>query len=112
MGIFFVVNTHRSLGCWKDAAARAIPTLEGSNPILDGEYKTRTNPIQKCLEVASSLGHSVFAVQDGGWCASSATARNTYKKNGASSACSDNGEGGALANEVYEIVKGKFSYAY
>ena len=110
----FVANTYRSLGCWKDyhVAGRAIPTLEGKSLLLDGTgsffWKARRNPIQKCFEVASSLGYSVFAIQDGGWCSSSTMAGSTYNKYGPSSECSDDGEGGTEANEVYEILNGKF----
>ena len=45
----------------------------------------------------------MFAVQDGGWCASSATADKTFDKYGASSACGFDGEGGPWANQVYSI---------
>ena len=48
----------------------------------------------------------MFAVQDGGWCAASATASSTYNKYGVSSACRQDGEGGPLANQVY-VIKGK-----
>lgn len=105
----FVENKYRSLGCWTDKTNdRAIPKLEGSSPVLDGNYTQRTHPIKKCFEVASCLGYDVFALQNGGMCASSATARDTYKKHGTSSKCSDDGKGGSWANEVYERVKSKF----
>ncbi|XP_006821926.1 uncharacterized protein LOC102805987 [Saccoglossus kowalevskii] len=75
------------VGCYRDTSDRAIPTLEGTDIRLDGNYGTRANPIQKCAEVAKDLGYSMFAVQNGGWCASSADAANTYNKYGTSSAC-------------------------
>ena len=43
----------------------------------------------------------MFALQNGGFCASSATAQNTYDKYGPSSDCKDDGKGGPLANQVY-----------
>ena len=43
----------------------------------------------------------MFAVQDGGWCASSATATETYDKYGKSTDCKPDGVGGPWANEVY-----------
>ena len=48
-------------------------------------------------------GYSMFAVQDGGWCAASATASQTYDKYGKSTECKNDGEGGPLANQVYTI---------
>ena len=47
----------------------------------------------------------MFAVQNGGWCAASATAPQTYDKYGKSSACKRDGEGGGWANQVY-LTKG------
>ena len=106
---FYVVilisfNTgYTSLGCWKDNSNRAIPTLEGVSSLLDGAYSSREDAIQKCYQAAKSLGYDVFALQNGGHCASSATAKSTYRKYGASSACMRNGKGGFGANQVYEI---------
>ena len=45
----------------------------------------------------------MFAVQNGGWCASSATAATTYSKYGKSRSCRSDGEGGPWANQVYYI---------
>ena len=49
----------------------------------------------------------MFAVQDGGWCAASATATKTFDKYGKSTACKDGGEGGPWANQVY-VIKGNY----
>ena len=106
---FYVVilisfNTgYTSLGCWKDNSNRAIPILEGSSPFLNGNYVRRVDAIQKCYQAAKSLGYDVFALQNGGHCASSATAKSTYRKYGMSLACMRNGKGGIWANQVYEI---------
>ena len=70
---------------------------------MDGSYSSRTNPIAKCAVAAMRAGYSMFAVQNGGWCAASATAPQTYDKYGKSSACKDDGEGGPWANHVYEL---------
>ena len=51
-------------------------------------------------------GFQIFAVQAGGWCASSATAVQTFDKYGKSTACASDGEGGGWANQVY-VIKGK-----
>ena len=53
----------------------------------------------------------MFAVQNGGWCAASATADQTFDKQGTSAACGSDGEGGPWANEVY-VIKGKMSKKY
>jgi len=44
--------------------------------------KIQNNPISKCAVAAIRASYKVFAVQDGGWCASSATAPQTYDKYG------------------------------
>ncbi|XP_035666862.1 uncharacterized protein LOC118409712 [Branchiostoma floridae] len=94
-----------TLGCWRDTADRAIPTLEGTDPRLDNRYyPARQNPIEKCYLVAFDRGFRVFAVQDDGACMGSADAHNTYKKYGPSTACAADGEGGPWANEVYQIT--------
>ncbi|XP_070565850.1 uncharacterized protein [Ptychodera flava] len=92
-----------NLGCWRDTRDRAIPTLERKDDILDGNYRSREEPIRKCKEAALSRGFSVFAIQNGGWCASSENAEDTFKKYGESDNCKDDGEGGKWANQVYKI---------
>ena len=106
----FSTKAFYSLGCFKDKRNRAIPTLEGKSATLDGSYKSRSNPIQKCYDAAKSFGYSVFAVQHGGWCASSATAGDTYNKWGKSNKCKHDGEGGGWANQVYKISNGVFVF--
>ena len=95
---------YTSLGCWKDNSNRAISTLEGLSTVLDGGYLIREDAVQKCYQAAKSLGYDVFAVQHGGWCASSATAKSTYRKYGVSTACMSDGEGGDWANHVYGSI--------
>ena len=48
----------------------------------------------------------MFAIQNGGWCAASATAHETFNKYGKSTACRSDGKGGPWANQVY-VIKGK-----
>ena len=90
------------MGCWKDSPDRAISPLEGQDQILDGSYKNRNDSIHKCLLAANRRGFQVFAVQDGGWCVSSATAPETYNKYGEANNCAG-GKGGHGANDVYWI---------
>lgn len=104
----FESTAYETIGCYKDRLDRAIPILEGKDPILDGGYTQRIKAIEKCYEAARKRGFKVFAVQNGGQCFSSATAENTYDKHGASSACRVDGEGAAWANQVY-FIRGKMS---
>ncbi|XP_035690560.1 uncharacterized protein LOC118425668 [Branchiostoma floridae] len=90
------------LGCWTDSTQRAIPTLEGSDPRLDGAYLARQNAVEKCYQVAKSRGFTVFALQNDGWCAGSSDA-DRYRMYGASNHCFGNGKGGPHANDVYMI---------
>ena len=68
-----------------------------------GNYKRRANAINACYEAAKEKGLSIFALQDGGWCAG-ATGGVGYKKYGSlnPNQC-HGGKGGTWANSVYEI---------
>ena len=93
------------LGCWQDVVAdRAINTLEGTCSKLNGDYRYRQNAIAKCFECALDYGHTVFALQAGGWCASTVNAEDTYQKHGSADKCDKDGEGGPGVNEVYKIT--------
>ncbi|KAI8517186.1 response to nematode [Branchiostoma belcheri] len=95
---------YTTLGCWRDTSDRALPTLEGTDLLLDGgHYHERTRAIEKCYQVARSRGFTVFAVQHGGSCFGSADGHNTYNKYGPTTACAADGEGGPWANQVYKI---------
>lgn len=97
---------YSSLGCFSDNDQdRAVPTMEGTHQLLKGSFLTRKDAVEKCAEVTRSRGWKVFAVQDGGWCASSPTAHLTYNKYGTAVNCVD-GKGGMFANDVY-IINGK-----
>ncbi|CAH1247090.1 Hypp7822 [Branchiostoma lanceolatum] len=100
---------YQSLGCWKDTNKRAIPTLEGKDPRLDGHYSTRADALDKCYAVARSLGMEVFALQNGGWCAGSSDEKVDFRKYGPSTRCYSNGEGGPWSSHVYEM-KGSFVF--
>ncbi|XP_078379589.1 uncharacterized protein LOC144662599 isoform X2 [Oculina patagonica] len=97
------IDAIETLGCYNDTSKHAIPTLEGQDGILNGNATSRRDPIGKCYEAAKKRGFKVFALQDGGWCSSSATAEKTFNKYGISSNCKSDGEGGPLANQVYYI---------
>ena len=102
----FVKGFYSSIGCYRDDDEnRAVPTIEGTHSLLKGSFLIRKNAVEKCAEVTRSRGWKVFAVQGGGWCASSPTAHLTYNKYGAAINCVD-GKGGMFANDVY-IIRGK-----
>ena len=94
-----------NLGCWKDTGGdRAIRPIEGEHSLLNDNYQSRTDAYKKCLKATLSFGYRVFALQDGGWCASAADAADTYQKFGTSDKCRNDGEGGRSANQVYKIT--------
>ncbi|XP_078369566.1 E-selectin-like isoform X3 [Oculina patagonica] len=97
----YVLKAYKSVGCYSDTANRAIPTIEGQDSTLDGSYPDRKKAIAKCAVAARKRGFKMFALQNGGWCATSATAEQTYNKYGKSTACNADGEGGPWANHVY-----------
>ena len=61
MAIYFVAPQFETIGCYQDRASRAIPTLENKEPILDGNYWTRQNPIEKCYEAAKKRGFNLVS---------------------------------------------------
>ncbi|KAK3699402.1 hypothetical protein QZH41_018563 [Actinostola sp. cb2023] len=91
-----------SLGCWRDAAVFAVPSLEAADPALMESYNQRMKPIDTCASVAYKRGYKVFAIQNGGACFSGANADETFNKFGESSDCK-NGRGGMGANDVYRL---------
>ena len=82
-----------------------IAALEGTDNILDGPYRDRKNAIEKCAVAARRRGFDIFAVQDGGWCASSELAGEIFRRYGKSNSCQSDGKGGPLANNVYYLKK-------
>ena len=71
---------YTKLGCFKDTQARAIPSLEGQDPVLDGNYTTRKDVIRKCALATKRRGNEVFAVMGDGQCASGpGTVKNFVK---------------------------------
>ena len=94
------------IGCFTDQQDRAVPTNEDVNdPDLPGDYHTRQNAIDQCYKVALRKSHKIFAIQAGGWCASSPSDDPaTYAKYGISQGCKSDGKGGHWANDIYKIT--------
>lgn len=97
----YIIKDYKYVGCYRDIVDRAIPDLEGTDPVLDGNYRARQNAVEKCAIVARKRGFQMFAVQHHGQCLSSATAEETFDKYGKSNDCSEEGKGGPWANSVY-----------
>ena len=70
---------------------RSIPTLEGNHPLLmDPDYKTRTDPLQKCAEAALDKGFKVFGLQNGGQCFAGVNGETRYNMYGPMDNCKGN----------------------
>ncbi|XP_076434596.1 bone morphogenetic protein 1-like [Babylonia areolata] len=92
-----------SLGCWATGPSghAAIPTVEGLYPQLNDSFRFRVAAVRRCADVATTLGHSVFALQDGGQCLTGPRAHSTFNTYGPSSLCGARGKGGTTAMNVY-----------
>ena len=96
---------YRSVGCYADKPRRAIPILEGADPISAEKFDVRTRAIEKCALAARKRGFTMFAVQYGGQCMTGAKAEHTFNRYNESNDCKANGKGGTWANNVY-IIRG------
>ena len=77
-----------SLGCWKDAWARALPTLEGDHYLLmEPNYKSRTHALFKCARAAHEKKLKVFGLENGGQCFGSTSLDARFKKYGPAKEC-------------------------
>ena len=62
--------------------------MEKKNPLLyEDDYKTRTNALMKCAEVALENNFTIFSVQNGGQCFSGKHAEQSFMKYGVSDSC-------------------------
>ena len=100
---FYFLRLVKSLGCYKDTGRRAVPQMDGRNPLVTGYYRKRADAIVRCGLVAKRFGYRVFALQHQGWCATGPRAHLTYRKYGRSNRCR-NGKGGPWANDVYHVI--------
>ena len=95
---------YKVVGCYGDSITSSFSSLEGTDSILNGSYTSRTNPIAKCAVATMRKSSNMFAVQDGGRCASSAAASLTqFDMNEKSDVCLPDGEGGSWASQVYSL---------
>ena len=104
LSTFFVHSiAYAPIGCYADKPARAVPNMDKS--VGGGNYKARKDAVKKCFNMAAKKGLTVFAIQDGGWCAAGKDLA-AAKKYGKSTACKG-GKGGPWANSVYIIRRGQ-----
>ena len=94
---------YKVVGCYGDSITSSFSSLEGMDSILDGSYTSRTNAIAKCAVATLRKSFNMFAVQDGGRCASSAAASLTFDIYEKSDVCLPDGEGGSWASQVYSL---------
>ena len=92
-----------SIGCWRDQPERALSSLEGIFPVLDGNYKIRKFAIKKCSTVARIQGFPAFAIENGGNCLAGKNVLQTYDMYGPGGACKPDGKGGPWSMEVYKF---------
>ena len=96
----YSVIEYKSLGCYKYNMGMTV--LEGKDPdVLDGDYKLRTDAIEKCALAAMKKRYHVFAIHDGGSCLVSESVRPTFNKYGISQDCKSDGKGAPGASHVY-----------
>ena len=85
----FTYYRFRRLGCFNDSQARTVPSLEGQDPVLDGDCTTRKDAVRKCALAAKKREHKVYVVMSNGQCSSGAhTAKNFAKFGHGETACS------------------------
>ena len=98
---------YNTLGCFTDSQAHAIPSLEGQDPVLDGDYSTRQDAARKCALAAAKRDHKVYVLMSDGQCSSSAdTAKNFARFGHGQTECSAIGANNKVYNFDSESVDG------
>ena len=109
---FFMVSLHiisteyHHVGCFKIHSGPLTPSLEGTDQVLNGNYATRVNSLDKCLNAARRKGNKMFALKHGGDCLSSPGEHSDFIKSYTekSTKCR-NSKGGADSMNIY-LIKG------
>ena len=72
---FFIISIssteYKQIGCFRIHSGPLIPSLEHTDPVLDGNFTTRREKLVKCLNAARRKEHKTFALKNGGECLSS-----------------------------------------
>ncbi|XP_028405506.1 uncharacterized protein LOC114528113 isoform X2 [Dendronephthya gigantea] len=94
---------YKDLGCWhEDEKLQSLMSLEGTDDLLQGSYKSRRNKITKCAMAARKRNFKVFALHNGGECRSGQSEGKTYQAHGKSRSCHE-GVGNYVSNHVYHV---------
>jgi len=94
---------YKDLRCWHNKIPHMIHRLEGKNQVLDGDYRERKDPINKCFVAAKEHGsYDTFALGNHGQCWGGKG--DNYKHYGAVKNCPEHGEGGYGILHVYGMV--------
>ncbi|RMX53475.1 hypothetical protein pdam_00017074 [Pocillopora damicornis] len=103
---------YHNMGCFKIGSGPPIPSLEGTDPILNGNHVSRLGAVQKCLHAARRKGNKMFAVASGGKCLSAAVEYSDVEKSytQTSHGCK-NGKGATNYMNIY-IVKDSNNAAF
>lgn len=97
------LGLYHNIGCWADYDLYATRiSLETKHDLLLDHFLRRLDKVKKCGTAADSFNYNVFAIQDGGMCASGPTFHTKYDERGKANNCAY-GLGGVFANSVYEI---------
>ena len=90
----------QKLGCFTDSQTRAVPSLEGQDPVLDGDFTTRQDAGRKCALAAKKREHKVYVIMSDGQCSSGADTAKKFAKFGhGETECSAMG----AKNKVYNL---------
>ena len=102
----FLAKWYISLGCWRDCSDGTIIGKDCSDRAIQGNLGDIAQDlgVQGCYKWTRNKGYTVFGVQYGGQCYTTATAEETYDKYGSGRGCSSAGTGAGWLNEVYKIT--------
>lgn len=100
---------YQQIGCFRIDSGPLIPSIENTDPILNGDYTERSSAKLKCLNAARRKGNRIFAFKNGGECLSSSDGHyDVITKYEAADNCK-NDKGSADAMNIY-IIKGELIY--
>lgn len=102
--LFIPIVEYNHIGCFKTDSGPLIPSLEGTDPLLDGDFTTRVDVFKKCLNAARREDNTVFAIKNGGEClSSSGNLTDVIAKYAPSNMCVNN-KGGLNAMDFYFVI--------
>lgn len=91
--VCYLIISVKRIGCLEGRHRRVIPSVEGSDRIIQDRYRHRRDAVKKCALVAMRLRYTTFVVRRQGLCATGPEAHKTFKKHRAGSDRCRNGKG-------------------